>query len=404
MFDGTKSYDPDNMDSSNLNFSWIIDGVRTDLANPARNGALGRYTFDTIGTHKITLEASNKDGKTISYNRDITIDSLLSIKLITSPKIGQVGTPVSIIADSDEAQTFEWQFGDSETDTSTTGRVSHTYKKAGTYSVNLTVRGRNSDSNSITRKVYIMDSTHPFAIVTLKRDNEEIIPTPDSCDGKEAFVIDRAKAVTMSAENSVNTDGTSQGIAYTWKYGTRNSSQKDFSYKFDELGCFPISLAVRSQKTGAQDIARTYVKVENLAPKLSSLTVAADRIDTDPVTVTVTANNAVDDDGAIASYIWYYYTQEDPEPQDFRITRSPKTVFVLPRIGAKYYFAVILEDSNGLKVNSDEMSTERYSLTLASDNINTPIISLKTSANSVSVGDKVDFIVTAKNILGVDLA
>ena len=177
-----------------------------------------------------------------------------------------------------------------------------------------------------------MDSTSPLAIITIKRENEEVIPTADACDGKEAFVIDRSKAVTMSAENSVNIDGTSQGIAYTWKYGSRSSSQKDFSYKFDELGCFPITLAVRSQKTGAQDMARTYVKVENLAPKISSLSVTADKLDADPVTVNVTANNAVDEDGAITSYIWYYYTAEDPEPQDFRITKSPKTVFVLPRI------------------------------------------------------------------------
>lgn len=403
VFDATKSYDPDNLDASNLTYAWIIDGVRTDLLNPTRNGAMGRYMFDTVGTHKITLEVSNKDGKTVSYNKDVNVDSLLSIKLITSPKIAQVGSSVSFIADSKEAQTFEWQFGDGEADTSSNGRVNHTYKKAGTYSVSVTVRGQNSDSNSISRKVYIMDSTSPFAIITLKRDSEEIIPTTDSCDGKEAFVIDRAKPVTMSAESSVNTDGTNQGIAYTWKYGSRNSSQKDFSYKFDELGCFPIALAVRSQKTGAQDTAQVYVKVENLAPKLSSLSVTAEKMDSDPVTVTVTANNAIDEDGAIASYIWYYYTAEDPEPQDFRITKSPKTVFVLPRIGAKYYFAVILEDSNGLKVNSDEMTTERYSLTLVSDNINTPIITLKASSTNVSVDQKVDFVVTTKNVLGADI-
>ncbi len=74
------------------------------------------------------------------------------------------------------------------------------------------------------------------------------------------------------------------------------------------------------------------MKVENLAPKISSLSVTADKLDADPVTVNVTANNSVDEDGAITSYIWYYYTAEDPEPQDFRITKSPKTVFVLPRI------------------------------------------------------------------------
>jgi PKD repeat protein len=171
---------------------------------------MGRYTFDTIGTHRIALEISNKEGKSASYNKEINIDSLLAIKFITSPKIVQVGSPISIIADSKEAQTFEWQFGDGQTDTSTTGRMSHIYKKAGTYSVNITVHGRNSDSNSITRKIYVTDSTNPFAIITLKRDDEEIISTPDVCDGKEAFVTDRAKATTISAENSINTDGTSQ--------------------------------------------------------------------------------------------------------------------------------------------------------------------------------------------------
>ena len=404
VLDATKSYDPDNLDSSNLDYAWIIDGIRTNLANSVRNGAIGRYTFDTVGTHHIALEVSNKDGKTISANKDITINSLLSVKLITSPKIAKAGSSVAIIADSKEAQTFEWQFGDGETDTSITGRVNHVYKKAGTYSLTLTVRGRNSDSNSISRKVYVTDSTNPFAIITLKRDGEEIIPTADSCDGKEAFVIDRAKAVTISAENSVNIDGTNQGIAYTWKYGSRNSSQRDFSYKFDEFGCFPVSLTVRSQKNGTQDTTSAYVKIENIAPKLSSLTITADNINADPVTVTVTANNAVDEDGIISSYIWYYYTDEDPEPQDFRITISPKTVFVLPRVGAKYYFAVILEDSNGLKVKSDDISTERYSLTLVSDNINTPIIGLKASSNNISVGEKVDFSVTARNILGTDIA
>ncbi len=250
LFDATKSYDPDSLEGADLTYAWIIDSVRSDLASPTRNGAMGRYTFDTIGSHHITLEVSNKEGKTIISNKDVNIDSLLSIPIFTiSPKIAQAGTPISITAESKEAQTFEWQFGDGETDTSTSGKLTHIYKKSGTYSVTLTVRGSNSDSNSISRKVYVMDGDNPFAIITLKRENEEIIPTADACDGKEAFVIDRAKPVTMSADNSVNIDGQNQGLAYAWKYGSRNSSQKDFSYKYDELGCFPITLTVRNQKT-----------------------------------------------------------------------------------------------------------------------------------------------------------
>ncbi len=60
--------------------------------------------------------------------------------------------------------------------------MSHIYKKSGTYTVNLTVRGRNTENTSISRKVYVMDSTQPFAIITLKRENEEMIPTSDACE------------------------------------------------------------------------------------------------------------------------------------------------------------------------------------------------------------------------------
>ena len=120
--------------------------------------------------------------------------------------------------------------------------------------------------------------------------------------------------------------------------------------------------------------------------------------------VKVSANNAKDDDGVIVSCLWYYYTDTDPEPQDFRITRVPNTTFVLPKISCKYYFAVTIEDSNGAKVNSDESSDERYSLTLASDNINTPILTLKTSNTAIFVGDSTSFDVSAKNILGTDIS
>lgn len=405
LFDATKSYDPDNLDASNLSFAWIIDGDRVNLSSPSRNGSIGKFTFNTVGTHHVVLEVTNKEGKMISHNKDITIDSLLSVRLVSSPKISMVGSPVTLIADAREAQAFEWQFGDGENDISTSGRITHIYKKSGTFDVSLTIRGKGAQStNTISRKVYVMSSNSPFAIITLKRDNEEIIPTSDACDGKEAFVIDRSKAITMSAESSVNTDGTSAGLSYTWKYGSRNSSQKDFSYKFDELGCFPITLTVRSQKTSKTSSMTSYVKIENLPPRLSSLSISPDKTDSDPVTVTVTANNAADDDGAIVSYIWYYYTEDDPEPQDFRITRGPKTVFVLPRVTGKYFFAVILEDSNGTKINSEDVTSERFSLSLTSDSINTPIISLKTSNTSISTGQKVDFAVTVKNILGSDIA
>lgn len=90
IFDATKSYDPDSMEASKLTFSWNVDGERVELADSSRNGAIGRYTFSTLGTHKIALEITNEQGKTATLRKDIDITSLLSVKLSMTPKIASL--------------------------------------------------------------------------------------------------------------------------------------------------------------------------------------------------------------------------------------------------------------------------------------------------------------------------
>lgn len=405
IFDATRSFDPDSLDASKLQFTWTIDGERVDLDNSSRGGMLGQYTFSTKGNHTILLDVTNEQGKTKQAKKDLQIDSLLSVKLITTPKISQLGRQVALVAESKEATVFEWDFGDGEKENTGESRAFHTYKKAGTYAVQLIVRG-NADagtSNSITRKVYITDADSPFADITVKKGSDAIEITPNACANGDAYVTDRTNPINISGSESVNTDGTPSDLAYAWKYAGKTSAQRDFSYKFDELGCFPITLTVRSQKTNKTHSSTVFVKVENSLPTYASLTVSADKIESDPVVVNVNLNNATDPDGVIVSYLWYYYTDSDPEPQDFRITKNPKTAFVVPRINGKYFFAVTMEDSNGAKVNSEDSREERYSLTLMSDNINTPLIQLKASSSQVRVDDDVTFQASVKNVVGQDL-
>jgi PKD repeat protein len=405
LLDATKSYDPDSLEASRLTFLWNIDGERVELSDSQRAGALGKYTFSTLGTHKISLEVTNEQGKTSLMKKDTEVTSLLAVKLSATPKIAMVGQSVNFVAESKEANAFEWNFGDGENDLSSVGRVSHAYKKSGMFDVRLTIRGGGGSSqNSITKKVYVVDANTPFALITLKRESDTVSLTEAACGGNEAYVIDRVKAVRFSAEESVNVDGLATGLSYSWKYGSKTSTQRDFTYKFDETGCFPVELTVRSQKTGKLSTTRTFVKVENVLPTFSSVSITPQKADSDPVILEVTANNATDEDGAIVSYLWYYYTDSDPEPQDFRITRTNKTTFVLPRINGKYYFAVTMEDSNGDKVNSEQQREERYSITLATDNINTPIITLKANATNVAAGVAVKFDAIVKNVLQKDLS
>ena len=121
--------------------------------------------------------------------------------------------------------------------------------------------------------------------------------------------------------------------------------------------------------------------------------------------VNVTANGATDPDGVITSYIWYYSTESDPEPQDVQITQKPNITFVLPNITEKYYFGVILEDNDGARTNSADSSGEEAPLILSNQNGNIymPLITLTTPKTAVLVGEKVHLSAGAKTIVGTDI-
>lgn len=404
-FDASSSFDPDTYDWSKLQFVWTIDWNRVDLDDSSRNWAMGKYTFTTEWNHRIVLDITNWDSKSTQIKRDLEVKSLLSIKLNFSPKITKVGSTVNIVAEAKEATTFEWSFGDWAKEVTNNWRINHQYKKSWEYDIYLTVRWKRSwDSNSISRKIYVSDWINPTAYIWIDDSWEEVLPTSSACDWEDAYIINRARSFNFKSEDSINADWTNSNLTYSWKYLWKNSSQSQFSYKFDELGCFPISLTVKSQKTWNMDTSTVYVKVENLLPKVSWLTIAATDLNVDPVVVKVTANNPKDEDGAIVSYLWYYYTDSDPEPQDYRITKSPSTTFVIPRITWKYYFALSAEDSNWAKVNTEESSSERYSIQLATDNINTPIIKLSTDKTSIWVWEDINFEVSVNDILGKDIS
>jgi len=61
------------------------------------------------------------------------------------------------------------------------------------------------------------------------------------------------------------------------------------NHRFDEIGCFPVVLTVRSETNGRTDRREVYAKVENLPPILTSLDVRMQDEFADPVVVEVSA-------------------------------------------------------------------------------------------------------------------
>lgn len=406
FLDASKSYDLDGKDDGKLKYEWIINGDRTVLQNANYNNSTGYYTFDTVADHSVLLRVTDPEGISSQVTKKVNVNSILSVDFGIYPRVAQREWTVRFVADSPEATVYEWDFGDGKVVGGRTGQISHKYSKSGVYNVKLTVTDREDRKNFYSKKVYISESNSPYAFMKVSTGwNTDVATESGLCYGEAAYVVDRSNAVTFNANESIDVTGQTNGLDYTWKLGhNKYFSNSSFSQKFDELGCFPIQLTVKSQTKGTTHKIKRYVKVVNLAPTLSHIDVQVVDGESDPVVVKVTAHGATDKDGVIQSYLWYYYTDIDPEPQDFRATKLANTTFVLPKITGNYYFVAMLKDDNEKRVSSEEITGSKYSITLTWDNINVPLVKLSVNDSSVSVGQEISFSAEVENILGHNLS
>ncbi|MDD2907989.1 MAG: PKD domain-containing protein [Candidatus Gracilibacteria bacterium] len=404
FLDATSSFDADFSDDGKLTFSWIINGERVVLDNPNFNGSNGYYTFSSIGDQSVVLEVTDPDDMSAQNTQKISIKSTLSVEFFAFPRVSQREKPVRLVADSPKASFYEWDFGDGEKEGGKTDTITHTFSKSGVYSVKLKVVDENDDSNTFSKNVYIGDTDQPYAYISLKDTKlNNVSYEENACNGEGAYIVNRVDTFTFDGGESLDVTGENTGLSYSWKLGTSIYSSQNFTKKFDELGCSKVKLSVKSSKTGKESSQEVNVKVENLKPTLSSLDIRVKDSESDPVLVSVNALGAKDLDGVIQSYLWYYYTDLDPEPQDFRATKIESTTFVLPKVTGNYYFVVIMKDNNEARSNSQDLNGSKYFITLTGDNVNTPIVDLNVNNSSVSIGDEVVFTSNVENILGQNL-
>lgn len=406
FFDATRSFDPDMMDNGRLEYAWYVNGDRIQLESPSLRGSTWFYTFSDIGTYIVNLEVIDPDGLRDVKQHQVKIDSILSVSMQAFPRVIQREGIMRFVAESPEAEVFEWDFGDGKRAWGNQSTVSHSYERSGTFQVNLKVTDRNNNTNSFSRSVFVANSESPLAFIDTSIWGVVIPEFVEwACEWAGAYRVDRVSTIRFDAKESINIDGNTNGLEYSWRIGNNKfATTQSVNHRFDEIGCFPVVLTVRSTTNGRTDRKDAFVEVVNLPPTLTSLDIRVQDEFADPVVVEVTAQWANDPDGVVQSYMWYYYTDIDPEPQDFRATRRPNTTFVIPRVTWNYYFVAILRDNNEERVTSEEITGSRYFTTITWDNLNTPIVGLSVDRNSISVGDEVQFRVTAENILNQNIS
>lgn len=409
IFDASRSFDPDTGNAKDLTYRWSIDGNPVSLDSIEKDGAIGTYSFSEKGNHVASLSVMNKYGKVKTVEKNFTVDSTLSVNMNIVPRAAPLGTMVSFQAISPKAAFYEWNPGDgSPSINGQMDNIDHIYKKTGIYSATLTVKNFDgSETNSISRKVYVTDTSNPFALIDVKNASSSTIEDETACGEGWAYLVNRSEGTTLDGSNSIDIDGNNGGLTYTWRYLDRLKTGPTISEKFTELGCFPVELTVKSTKNGASHTSKRFIQIKNIAPKITSVSTKIDqnKKSTQKVVVNVSADGARDEDGVITSYIWYYQTASDNEPQDIKITQSPTTTFVLPNVTEKYTFGVILEDNDGARVNSADVIKDQSPLLITNDdgNINMPLITLSIPKTRVLAGESVDFVASAKTIVWMDI-
>jgi len=406
FFDASRSFDPDFSDDGKLTYQWIINGNKVNLDESSANGSIGYYTFDSVGTQSITLEVTDPDGILTIKQWTVDVDSILSVEMFAFPRVIQRENFIKFTAESPEAEVFEWDFGDGKTQWGALDKVTHTYDKSGTFTVTLKVTDKDNNANTYKRTVYVSDSDSPLSVIDVSYGSlEQPSFDENACDWVWAYVGNRVQNISFGAGESINIDGENSWLEYSWKIGVdKYSSATSLTHRFDELGCFPVKLTVKSDDNSKTHSSDIMIDVRNVVPQLSALSVDVTNPEEDPLIIDVQAYGATDPDGVVQSYLWYYYTDIDAEPQDFRSTTWPSTSFVLPKITWNYYFVSILKDNNEARITSEEATWARYFTTITGDNINTPIVELSVDDNSTIIGEEVVFTANAQNILGQDVS
>lgn len=400
LLDATETYDPDYTDNWELKYSWVINGNRVELEEANSNWSLGYYTFDSIWEHSVVLEVTDPDNIQWVKDLKVRVNSVLSVDFSALPRSIQRGHSVRFTASSPRAVVYEWDFWNGQKDWWTKPIVSYKYEKSWIYTVTLKVRDIDDNVNSYSKTVYVWDGNSPVAAFDIRKWTWEATAFEKGvCDWKDAYIVDRASSITFDASDSIDVDWNESWLDYSFKiWNNKYYTTRTVNYKFDELGCFPVKLTVKSIKDKTSSVKDIWLKVENLRPTLNWLSTTITNIDSDPVIVDVSAIWAQDPDGVITSYLWYYYTDIDSEPQDFRATTTSSTKFVLPKITWNYYFVVVLTDDNNERISSQDLSRVAR-ITLMWDNVNVPLVDLSVWNNSVFVKDEVVFTANVNTIL-----
>ncbi|WP_444995271.1 PKD domain-containing protein [Aliikangiella sp. IMCC44359] len=171
---------------------------------------------------------------------------------INAPTAGDVGTAVafdgSSSSDSDgSVVSYSWNFGDNS-GTASGAKVNHTFTKAGTYNVSLTVTDNQGATNTTSHSINIKAATNQA-------------PTAKA---NGPYVVNLGDTVVFNSNGSTDPEG--EALAYAWNFGDSNTGTGPSpGHKYASTGDYTVTLTV-TDVGGLTDTATATVTVKDATP------------------------------------------------------------------------------------------------------------------------------------------
>jgi PKD repeat protein len=294
-FDASESMDPD---GEIVAYDWDFNG---DGQYDDASGVTANYTYEKAGGYMASLRVTDNSGEYSTYDVDITATSELSpTAVVTETNDGEyyAGVEYSFSAiesssPNGEIEKYTWDFGD-ETAAVKTRTADHTFEKAGTYIVKLTVTDETDVEGETTLEIEVLEpSQKPVAVITT-------VPAVTVAAG--AIMGDVPFTVAFSASES--TDADENIVDYEWDFdgdGVVDDTGETTTNTYEETGTYTVGLKV-IDADGNEDSETVIVVVEaqNLNATLSATPVSGEV----PLEVEFSAAGSSYPDGEIVAYEW----------------------------------------------------------------------------------------------------
>lgn len=314
-------------DASNTVSGVDIRSLEWDMDNDGTFESTGpkqSRTFEQIGKYKVAVRAINGEGATSTqiFQIDATDTQLPKAEINASTISGT--SPLLVNFSADKSTTpqgriveYTWDFGDGSA-TSTGFSADHTYRKAGKYTVKLSIKTDLGTIADTTQLISVETAKGaPTARIRVKSDSFSRPMDSDSTTQIQGNI-----PLSLALDGSFSTDPENDIVDWKWDFdGDKkfDKTGKDASFIYKTPGNFVLTLQVTDSAGNSSEASMNIeVNAEDLTAIINADPLAGEA----PLAVAFDASGSSYAKGSIGSYVWDFGDGTAPQITGAQITHE----------------------------------------------------------------------------------